>query len=508
MKNRRKAELQRKLHAAPLPKPPTGLGERIKRDIPGDFTYTTDQDRNRFTMFNAISLRVAASILVLIGGAYFAISMLSERQKPRSAAAISTIALPTEAPVPAVAHRELDASRDIQMTEQAAPPAVAEAKPMQVAVVTDALRTRAKAKKQEENQPLRRDEEAQSNALFAGIANDKGAAGVTGGKLAANEQLPAADGEKKDVDATSKVAELQKTDQAKELARPQSVASVSAPPPPPPAAAPMAQKTAETVTVTAEAPLLDVKRAAAGASLEAPSHPELFGISTDHQAFDRIKASIEHGDRPAADSVDVGALVNYFAGPPERTHHAVALDLEASTRPVRDGKPTALVRVSVDTEETIYDAKLDIVFDHVSVASYHRVDGGTVSSAAEPVMYANRSVTTLYEVELRPHVRALQAVATVTLAYRGANGAQTLTRWVSYSEAQMAWKTRSRRHRLATLGAIWAETLRTSAAGQDVAATAEQLSKQEPKDEKAKELATLATASSRLRSSSPTGSGR
>ena len=480
MKNRRKAELQRKLSATPLQRPPAGLAERIKRDIPQDLRYTTDDDRARFSMFNTLSLRVAASILILVGGAYFAIRLMSEANHQST---VATIQVPQTAPVMQPAPKVADEGMSTTVADHMVPAAP-------VAVTTPASLPRAKAK----------DERREGRQL----------------QIAANEEA-------KRLDFT--------------------------PPPPPaaPVAAPVVQSAdaatsstfagaaepqkkgdreiaAQNITQTAEAPLVApapaplraerdtlAKTAAASEAISvnaAARRPELFGISVDHQAFDRIKFAIEHGDRPAASSVDVAALVNYFAGAPNRIRHDAALDLEASSRPVRDGNTTALVRVSVDTLETIYDATLEMKFDPVSVSEYHRIGGDNVETATESAMQGNRSVTALYEVQLRPHVRARQAVATATLTYRSSAGRQTLTRWVSYAEALEAWKTRSRRHRLATLGAIWAQTLRAQAAGTDVAMKAEELSKQEPRDEKAKELATLATASSRLRTSSPTGSGR
>jgi hypothetical protein len=492
MKNRKKAELQRKLFTSPLPKPPSGLAERIKRDIPSEFGYTADNDRSRFSPFNALSLRVAASILVLVGGAYFAIRLMSEVQQTDSLSRAKTsIVLPQRVPAPAAPAPQLADAKEIALAKQADNETAAAPKPVEsVPVKTrhiEVAQAQAKAK------DAARDERRSVDRL------DKGATanGVAAGALAFNEPLQAA-AEKAAV-PTSTVAEFQANEEVKvqSTSQPAAItAPVAAPAPPPPAAA-----RAEAITAVAEAPVVADKK-------KLDVRAELFGISTDRQSFDRIKLAIEHGDRPAADSIDVAALVNYFAGVPDHMRHPVALDLEASTLPVRNGNPTALVRLTIDTEETIYDAKLDIVFDDIAVAEYHRIGGNHIASATEPVMNANRSVTALYEVKLKPKVRQLQAVATATLTYRGAEGAQILTRRITYGEAHQAWKTKSRRHRLATLGAIWAETLRTQAAGTDVARKADELSKQEPHDEKAKELATLATASSRLRSSSPTGSGR
>ncbi|HJQ40205.1 MAG TPA: hypothetical protein VKB93_23930, partial [Thermoanaerobaculia bacterium] len=58
------------------------------------------------------------------------------------------------------------------------------------------------------------------------------------------------------------------------------------------------------------------------------------------------------------------------------------------------------------------------------------------------------------------------------------------------------WTSASRRHRLASLGAVWGESLRDSRGGTDVAKRAEELASQAPRDERARELADVAAASS------------
>ena len=466
MKDRKKAELQRRLSMSPLHKPPAGLAEKIKRDIPRDLRVTEDE-RARFMKFNSISLRLAASILILVGGAYFAITMLSEKQ--RGPAALRTISMPQALP----GQQKPANEKQVTVIDKLQPP-------------TKKLDDRYDvARDREEKVKGERDQMAPTL-----VATRQEPARLPAAAAAAPPPPPA------EV-AFSDTATGSKDGNAAGGAAPVAQTAVSAPAP-----APMMQAEARTMAksaVIAEAPAMNAA---------APATTELFGISVDRGAFDRIKFAIEHGDRPAAGNVDVAALVNYFAGATPHIRRDAALDLEASSRPVRDGKSTALVRVSVDTSSTIYDATLDITFDPMSVSEYHRVGGGNVPTASESVVLANRSVTALYAVELKPNVRARQAVATATLTYRSGEGKQTLTRWVSYGEALQAWKTRTRRHRLATLGAIWGETLVAQAVGADVAKQAEELAKQEPRDEKAQELATLATASSRLRTSSPTGSGR
>jgi len=470
MTSKRKAELQRKLSMAPLPKPPDGLADRIKRDIPNDLGMNMARERERFSRFSAMSLRVAASVIVLIGGAFLGIRLLSEMQTKNQPPA-SVVSEP--APKPAV----MASRADVEKSESNA-----------VAVASAPVAT------QKVN--INRQEKGRA---FGGVVGGTVGSATAGVKTEAAPVVAQA-AESKD-DAKTITAEapvtvaygterdaLRDKEAAEDRATTTTMAPAAAAPPPPAAKMAKSAPFVEAITVT---------------------RSELFGISVDRQAFERIKFAIEHGERPAASSVDVEALINYFAGAPDRVRRDAALDLEASLRPVHDGSSTALVRVTVDTAAAIHDATLEIEFDPTAVSAHHRIGGDDVDTASESIMQPSQSVTALYEVTLRPNVRPHQSVATAKLTYVSAGGSeQMLNRWVSYNEAIGAWKNRTRRHRLATLGAIWGETLRASGSGADVALKAEELSKQEPKDEKAKELATLASASSRLRSSSPTGSGR
>jgi hypothetical protein len=69
-----------------------------------------------------------------------------------------------------------------------------------------------------------------------------------------------------------------------------------------------------------------------------------------------------------------------------------------------------------------------------------------------------------------------------------------ITKVVHGSDLARDWERASRRHRLASLGAVWSESLRGAGARQDVAKRAEELATQEPKDTRARELAKAATA--------------
>jgi hypothetical protein len=114
-------------------------------------------------------------------------------------------------------------------------------------------------------------------------------------------------------------------------------------------------------------------------------------------------------------------------------------------------------------------------------------------------------------VELQPDAKPRDAVATVRLRYHAVRDGREhpLVKTIYVRELRRTWIEASRRHRLATLGAVWGESLKGKAAtASDVARRAEELATEAPADDRARDLANAASASSRLQTSGPTGSGR
>jgi hypothetical protein len=260
--------------------------------------------------------------------------------------------------------------------------------------------------------------------------------------------------------------------------------------------------------------------ASRAADIGPASGGHVLGISVDVRAFPDVRDAIERGERPRA--VNVEALINYFAGPPEnRAPREVGLEVEASPAPVTAGPRAFIIRTTIDTARqqiqpgaseppVATDVRLEIDLDGNAVVSHRRAGSGDELSGFEPTLLKNVSVTALYEVELRANLPWHQPIATVRLHYRSAGSGRerTITRIIHASDVARPWSDASRRHRLATLGAVWGETLKNAPGATDVARRAEELANQEPRDAKARELAMLASASSRLQSSGPTGSGR
>ena len=92
MTTKRKAELQRRLSMASVPKPPAGLADRLKSDIP-DLLGTT-RERERLSSSVAFNLRVAASIILLVSSAYLCVQLLSRADRNEAAPPMAAMAPP------------------------------------------------------------------------------------------------------------------------------------------------------------------------------------------------------------------------------------------------------------------------------------------------------------------------------------------------------------------------------------------------------------------------------
>jgi hypothetical protein len=234
----------------------------------------------------------------------------------------------------------------------------------------------------------------------------------------------------------------------------------------------------------------------------------VFGISTDPEVFRRIKTTIERGGRPSASAVNVEALVNYFAGAPaRRVRRGVRLEVEGSPAPVGVNGHRGILRFTIDTASIdvpprgstppiATDARLEIELNGGAVAHFAPI--GDSTPITESALLHNVSVTGLYAVDLKTPVNQRETIATIRLHYKSvADGKRhTITRTLRGADFAKQWSNATRRHRLASLGALWGESLRGTGGGPDVARRAEELASQEPGDERARELAEVAIASS------------
>ena len=477
MNSNRKADLQRKLSLAPVPRPPAGLADRIKNDIP--VYLKPDADRQRVRSSLTFNLRIAASLLVLLSSVLAALYLLEPEDQMKQIAAVNR-----QGPSQVFAERDAAAATDevrVEITQDApaAAPATQPAALQMAPAETAAAAPSLAANRQGERK--REEEDREESGVEGGFA---------GGTLA--------------------------------------VAELAAPVPPPAAPeevenAPVPAPITDRITVTAEAPLVAPPQRAAAAgrsSLVREAHAadvdlakrsnHVFGISVDPAVFHTIKETLEKNERPSASAVNLEAIVNYFAGAPARPPRAgVKLEAEGSPSPVGGIGRRGFLRFSIDTAATgsnlpvASNAKLEIDFNSNVVEQATPV-GDSAISGPEPALLNNLSLTGLYELTLKANRRASDRVATVRLTYTSVtDGKQkTLERSVYARDFAKLWTRASRRHRLASLGAVWGQSLKVSAApAPEVARRAEELATQAPGDARAQELASAATASSKLSNS-------
>ncbi len=511
MNTQRKAELQRKLSMTSVPKPPADLASRIKQDIP----RAIGAPRPAAAWWSAASMRIAASLLVMIGAAYLAVRILSRAPSTETPEATSMAARAAKS----ITQQESLSSA--ATSEAPAPAAAAESpKPAAVAPASTFAPERAAARLKKKDDEI----------------------GTGGGAQASKPTAPAV--------PRGFAAEAAPRERDLNAAAPPPPAAVAANAPPHTAAQTAARPATIGVTASAQAvaenrveralqpapgavvgggvsetrrPAAESKTALDESVIASPrsaaAHsiaPSMFGISTDPAAIEIVRTAVQRGQQPAV--VNVEAIVNYFAGAPDDTPRRMSLQVEGSPPPVLATARARIVRVTIDTPWSdaadapvaATDAYLTVSFDANAVASQRLIGGSTSLTASQRIVLKNTSVTALYEIVLRPGLRNRQKVVTARLTYRdGSTGReQVLPAVLRVVDLDRAWLDASRRHRLATLGAIWGESLQSSIGGADVARRAEELAKQEPRDRKAHELAELASASSRLRNSGPTGSGR
>jgi hypothetical protein len=409
MSPNRKAELQRKLVLAPVPRPPKGLAERIKSDIPKQLALDTEKERRRFSQSIAFNLRVAASILLLISSVYLCIDILSRTAKEKSAIAnaerILSAPEATSRPMPPAAVA-LDQASQAPLAPQVA--------------ATDAIAPQKKSN-------VERD---QPTPIVAEVRSEP---------LAEHRDL-----EKRDKEETRATADDRKEGAVAGNIAPAPVAPMIAavPPPAAPAEAPARAAVAEKITVTASAPSILREAQAADLSLGMPS--TLFGINV------------------AAKDNSTTTLVQRFAAPATRPSRGVRLEADAAPSPY--DATTQLLRVSVDLPAAdvqngaaippiASDATLTIEFDDAHVRAHRPI--AAAASPTERVLVANTSATALYELELEPKTGRRDVIATVTLSYTSVRDGkkETITRTIRRGDIARSWERASKRMKAASLGA-------------------------------------------------------
>ena len=322
MTRNRKADLQRKLAMAPVAKPPAGLADRIKSDIPQHLGFETERTQLRKSaMFN---LRIAASIILLVSSLYLALRLVSpsERNTSPNMAAKETAAPPRVAASLPNTPPEPGSARVQERTDLPALPRVPP--PSSIAATPPPARI-AEARHEE-------------------------AIGMSGG-------APSYVGAIQDVQPATESTAIANTAPAP-----------AAPAPPPPASAPVAE---QAPVVAAEGGSIARDRTLAKSSAAAPADSRDAAAPPSARNFFAIQQAMSRGEAPR--EMDVYAIVQHFAAP-ERVPDDLHLELEASATPLDASK--WLLRVSVDAPGKT-SAPIDLSFGEALTA--HRQLAGSVA---------------------------------------------------------------------------------------------------------------------------------
>jgi len=351
MTRNRKADLQRRLTMAPVAKPPAGLADRIKRDIPGHFAFQTENERTQLRRSAMFNLRIAASIILLVSSVYLTLHLISRNGSnvdtrsmvtSKDAAAPATranVALPNTPPAPGSARVQERA--DLPPLPRVPPPTSIAAQPPRERIVEA---------RHEESVGM-------TTAAPVYVADTREAAPPITDSITIVNSAPAVG---------------------------------VAPPPPAPLATPEAPvATAEggapgrerTFAKTAAAPALSESRDAVAAPAA--------------RNFVAVQQAIAHGESPR--DIDTFTFVQHFAAP-ERKPADLHVELEASATPLDATK--WLLRVSVDAPGKT-STPIDLTFGDAVVV--HRSMIGSVAP----------NETALYEIEFKPNTKQDETIATV-----------------------------------------------------------------------------------------------
>ena len=143
----------------------------------------------------------------------------------------------------------------------------------------------------------------------------------------------------------------------------------------------------------------------------------------------------------------------------------------------------------------VYDIIVELDINEDVVSSWRQI-GGDGSILREGQLPHNVAVTALYEMNLNAPLAASSRIATIELRYTSAadGSEERSSHTIRARDLIPQWTKASRRHRLATLGALWGEGLAGSAQAPEIAEKAQELAKQSPRDKRARELANAASA--------------
>ncbi len=172
MRPNRKADLQRKLALAPVPKPPAGLADRIKNEIPKQLRFDADKERTRLRQAVAFNVRVAASIILLVSSVYLAMHLLSRTYEAADVTAAKR-SVPVVVPTAAVA-KQVAAAPQVAAPVAPSPPPAAKPEERKPVIVAEA-RPKALMTRERDAENKEQGKGKEEEGKLAGVSYDAAA---------------------------------------------------------------------------------------------------------------------------------------------------------------------------------------------------------------------------------------------------------------------------------------------------------------------------------------------
>ncbi|MEO6259930.1 MAG: hypothetical protein ABIP63_06240 [Thermoanaerobaculia bacterium] len=454
MTRNRKAELQRKLAIAPLPTPPSELSQRIKDEIPRDLMFNVPNERDRFRRSVTFDMRIAASILLLISGAFAGVHFLSR-------------------PEPAMTTNSRAEAPAFRVAETTTGPA-AQAAPLPSAAADSSARILPAAAPPSARLIRRTKEEAGAPALI-GEMKASVPAGVSAPDLSPN---PTAQSTLASADTATAAGLLQRAPDAiagrtnappKEKADDQREAGNLV----------MADAAHEVAQPTAPRQSVAAPSSRAETSVRKSARSERT-TGNETGSFGRAEEALRKDQR--LDATAAAAFIEHFSAPTDRPAQQLRLEAEAIVLPTLE--PHALfLRVSIDAPAEQGATSLQVTIPSLKPGT------PAIARSIVPELRAAASMTRVFLLPLRPGTAASDSVALARLQYRDAGGReQSLERRIARADV-LKWEKASARGRSATLAAAFIARLEEGKAVAPLAALA--------RENGLEELAALIDAASR-----------
>jgi len=532
MTDRRRARLERKISEIPVPPPPAGLAERIKRDIPERLPASSVESLTELSPYR-IWLRVAAILLVVVASSFVAMQLLvQDVMKPSARTAEVAeadmkrdVAIPPPPSLAAPSVSAQDSSGRSNVTAAAEPSVLQEAAPQsparmklknierqaEASIVTTAPAEEYEAKRREKTQsdaaleavalnvPESVDQVATANFSKEAPAKAKDevasreggrvagviAGGVIGGKVrAATAPAPTA------------IAEAPAAPPSAVARKQSSIASARSDD----------ARAAGTFYESRNRGFLDADEKAASS----------FPLSVGSDSYRTAPAHLREGRLPPPESVRVEEFVNYFQyDDPSPARGDFALSGEGSVSPFPAGPRYHMVRFGIRPRPGLGTTKatVEVIFNDAVVQRYrllgyeNRGQAGpaTDRAGATEQIPSSRGVVALYEVKLKQNYRRKDTLATLRVSYQSTNNeGVVISKEIRAEEVEQAWLDAPRSIQLASIVATFAELLRGDELNRDVtlevlANRARFVADRYPGNAAVKELVSLIETSARLK---------